>query len=518
MEHNTPRPKAYSYLRFSTPEQGKGDSHRRQADLAAQFAARHGLELDGSSFQDLGVSAFKGDNAATGALRQFRNAVESGVIPSGSFLLVESLDRLTRDHIVNAQTLFMSIITAGVTVVTLQPVERIYSEESLQKNPFDLIMAIIDMIRAHGESSVKAARLKEAWAAKRSRIGTVNLTSVAPAWLKARPGKDGFDIDEDRAAIIRGIFTDYIGGIGKHSISANLNASGVPPFGRAQYWRRSYIDKIVANPAAMGTFVPHTEERRDGKTIRTPCAPVLNYFPAVIDEETFRAAEAMAGRTGAANVARPRSGGVRHLLAGLARCPLCGASMLRISKGSTAKSGPPYLACSRAKQGAGCVYRAVRVSAVHDAILTGASVLVGTAPSGQAGLDDEWQALADLRDGIDTASGNLLDELGRGGKSRAIRQRLDAMQIERDRTSSAMDELAERIALTSSVFVGPAVDALGTLLDVAPGDLDVPRANAALRRVVNAVTVDYTTGQLVFTWAQGGESQLTYAMPLSEPE
>jgi len=47
---------AYSYLRFSTPEQAGGDSRRRQLDLARAYAARHGLVLDaGLSFRE-GVS------------------------------------------------------------------------------------------------------------------------------------------------------------------------------------------------------------------------------------------------------------------------------------------------------------------------------------------------------------------------------------------------------------------------------------------------------------------------------
>jgi hypothetical protein len=41
-----PGPKAYSYVRFSTPEQAKGDSHRRQTEKAAKYAAENGLELD----------------------------------------------------------------------------------------------------------------------------------------------------------------------------------------------------------------------------------------------------------------------------------------------------------------------------------------------------------------------------------------------------------------------------------------------------------------------------------------
>ncbi|WP_319405795.1 recombinase family protein [uncultured Desulfosarcina sp.] len=65
--HNT-KPKAYSYLRFSTPEQMKGDSFRRQSEAAVHFADNHRLELDESiTYQDLGVSAFHGKNVHEGA-------------------------------------------------------------------------------------------------------------------------------------------------------------------------------------------------------------------------------------------------------------------------------------------------------------------------------------------------------------------------------------------------------------------------------------------------------------------
>lgn len=59
------RPKAYSYLRFSTPEQAAGDSRRRQTELAEKFAKAHDLALDDQlTFHDLGVSAFSGANLA----------------------------------------------------------------------------------------------------------------------------------------------------------------------------------------------------------------------------------------------------------------------------------------------------------------------------------------------------------------------------------------------------------------------------------------------------------------------
>jgi len=49
--------KAYSYIRFSTPEQAKGHSIRRQEELSAAYAEEHGLELDNSlKMTDKGVN------------------------------------------------------------------------------------------------------------------------------------------------------------------------------------------------------------------------------------------------------------------------------------------------------------------------------------------------------------------------------------------------------------------------------------------------------------------------------
>lgn len=129
----SPRPKAYSYLRFSTPEQMKGDSYRRQFELAVKYAARKGLELDDTfQFQDLGVSGFRGENLTTGALAYFREAVTAGEISNGSYLLVESLDRISRQQARKAQRALEEIVDLGITVVTLID-EREYSSESLDR-------------------------------------------------------------------------------------------------------------------------------------------------------------------------------------------------------------------------------------------------------------------------------------------------------------------------------------------------------------------------------------------------
>ena len=85
-------PRAYSYVRFSTPAQAHGDSHARQTDKAAQYAAERGLTLDTElKLTDLGVSGYRSKNAKTGALGAFLKAVEDkhgakGQLPVGGEL------------------------------------------------------------------------------------------------------------------------------------------------------------------------------------------------------------------------------------------------------------------------------------------------------------------------------------------------------------------------------------------------------------------------------------------------
>lgn len=119
-------PKGHSCLRFSTPDQQRGDSFRRQADMPTTYAPAHDLDLDDSlTFRDLGVAAWQGKNSgADGALGQFMRAAKSGVVPVGSFLLVENLDRISRQFAREALQLLQDIVKTGITLVTLGGTRR----------------------------------------------------------------------------------------------------------------------------------------------------------------------------------------------------------------------------------------------------------------------------------------------------------------------------------------------------------------------------------------------------------
>ncbi|GAI46428.1 unnamed protein product, partial [marine sediment metagenome] len=108
------KPKAYSYIRFSSPEQAKGDSYRRQRVEAEDYCAAEGIDLAKEKeylFFDHGKSAYTKEHVGDkGQLRRFIDLVDSGDIKPGSYLLVESLDRLSRDKVMAALSQFTDLL------------------------------------------------------------------------------------------------------------------------------------------------------------------------------------------------------------------------------------------------------------------------------------------------------------------------------------------------------------------------------------------------------------------------
>lgn len=370
-------PKCYSYIRFSTPEQMKGDSLRRQIKMSEDYAKEKGLVLDDRlKLRDEGLSAYKGAHRNRGALGRFLALIEAGSIPKGSTLIVESLDRLSREQVLDALEQFTAIIKAGVTVVTLS--DRMeYSRESINANFGQLLFSLTIMSRAHEESQMKAQRLRAAWDGKRENIQAQKLTAICPEWLELNPDRTAFRVIEERAEIIRGIFRDKLAGKGTRLIARELNQqkawlpksrkrNNAPPG-----WRESYIQKILRTPAVMGEYQPHTTSR-DGRRVRVPVGePIQNYFPAVVPPELFHAVQQQLDRDrGMAGNGGGRNGKINNLFGHLAKCGYCGASMSYISKGPLPKGGN-YLVCDAARRAVpGCSRRLIRYEEFEEQVLT----------------------------------------------------------------------------------------------------------------------------------------------------
>ena len=506
----TPRPKAYSYLRFSTPEQQKGDSFRRQSSMATSYAARNGLDLDTSlTFHDLGVSAFKGLNAETGRLADFLEAVQTGLVPQGSFLLVEALDRLSRLVPRKALRVLTDIVDAGVAVVTLND-EKVYTEEGLDRDPIDLLVAVMLFMRANEESATKSRRITASWEGKRLNALTKPITAVVPGWIRldktTAPGQ--LVLIPERAEVVKRIFAESLAGRGSTHITKGLINAGVPCFGKSAHWHRTYVRKILDSPATYGTFLPHQTSHSGTKVVRVPLEPIAGYYPAAISQDTFEASQNLKGT---AYPVKARVGQLANLFGGLALCPLCGASMTRVNKGSVSKGGKPKLVCSKAKVGAGCTYHGVNLKSAEDGLLSNIDEFIGDAPSGIVGLDIELDKVEISIGVVQDHASNITEALAIG-PSVSLAKKLRELEITLSELEASKVELVDKISSGSSPVLGQRLNDLEAALIAET--LDRTKANAHLRSVLASVVIDFPSGKLNFNWKHGGTSSITYAWPL----
>lgn len=374
--------KAYSYIRFSTPEQAQGDSLRRQTAKAEAWARERGLTLD-NSLRDLGVSAYHGANRTTGALRSFLQMVEDGRIERGSYLIVESLDRISREAVMDAATRLFDLIRAGIIVVTLSDGQE-YSEDRLRTDWTPLMFSLIVMARAHEESRIKSDRVGEAWRQKKeaARKEGKPLTPRCPEWLEVRDS--AFVERPERVALVRRIFQETIEGFGRREIMRRLNVEEVPTFRGGEGWHTSSIAKVIQSRAVLGEYQPHSGTHKN-RNRKPEGNPILGYYPRIIDDETFwRAQNATEGRRQSAAGRKGQKGA--HILQGLGRCASCGGPMHVQNKGEPPKGGI-YLACSSNLRKTGCDNnRRIRVDRLERDLLT---ALLHVDVAALASLDDE---------------------------------------------------------------------------------------------------------------------------------
>lgn len=336
---------------MSTDIQLKGDSRVRQLKLSKDYAENNNLELV-ETIQDIGVSAFKGLNVKEGALGAFLQACQDHLIEGGSYLLVESLDRISRENPYDAFIKFTGIINLGVTIVTLSDNQK-YTRDSLSGNYNQILIALMSMSRANEESEIKSQRLSAAWIRKRENVNNKKITSKCPSWLKYDKAKDIFLVVEKNAKVVENIFSLNADGFGKLAIAKMFNQQNIPSLSNrrntSKKWNPSYIDKILKNRSVLGEFQPH--KMQNGKRVREGEA-IQNYFPQVIKEDIFYSAQKI--RSDRRNKGgNKQSNNCRNIFHGLVKCSSCGSNIAFRNKGASPKGGL-YLICSSSIHAKGC--------------------------------------------------------------------------------------------------------------------------------------------------------------------
>ena len=323
---------AYSYLRFSMEIQGQGNSFDRQTSGAAEWSERTGIPFQ-DNLQDLGLSAYKNDHVTKGALGAFLSLCRSDEMKRQTelrevFLVVESLDRLSRRRIMKAVAQLQEIVEAGVKVVTLQ--DGMLYDDAAMNSLQGLVISITIMSRAHEESATKSKRCAKGWKAKRDRIretGKGLIQSRVPFCFRVNDDGETLEIIPEAAEICRKVFNMVAAG-GTYSGTAKaLNRQKVPTAGsfctwksakRGIAWTGAGVSRIIQAHWPIGDFVSSF----NGDTIK-------GYFPRIIEDSLWAKARQVAGKVTPWGKGRGKRSGQRgyNIFTNIARCAVTGEGM-----------------------------------------------------------------------------------------------------------------------------------------------------------------------------------------------
>lgn len=331
-----------SYARVSSEKQLSGEGLARQLrGTTAWIKANpeYPIRLD-LSLTDEARSAWKGDHVgADGALGKMLEMVRAGTIKRGTVLIVEALDRLSRQNVWNATHQLTGLVTSGITVITTHD-NKIYSVDPRFADKGsaigDLIMSVVIMANAHEESEKKSGRIS---AAKAQRAIDAQTTKIVlhqntPGWIwvaeavttnnRATRRYELIPRHAETVLLIFNMALDH----GAAYITRCLIEGGIEAFGRSGKWNIRYVRNILASRAPLG----HLETRQ---------GIINDILPRVVDDELWlRVQAACRDRTGKGGA---KVGGTVNLLAGLASCSECGGNM-RVNR--HAKSRYQYYECT----------------------------------------------------------------------------------------------------------------------------------------------------------------------------
>lgn len=309
-------PACFSYQRVSSGVQVGGHGLDRQADTAALWAAANGYRLDTHlDLTDRGRSAYSGKHLR-GALGRFLEMAQLGQLGIAPVLLVEAIDRLSRQEPLDAiETILGGLVRSGVRVITLEDGAE-YSRATLASDPSKLLVLVVKIQAAHEFSKRNGMRSRASWGRRYQAVmaGRKDPSSrCRPFWLDWDATAQDFTINE-RVGLVRRVFQLSSEGMGHGPIAKQLTAEGftsstgkrISATMPAQLLidRRVLGERIITNP--------------DGEQIT-----LAGYFPAVIDSALFDRCRMLAAARDKAPGRNRNSKAQRNLFAGVIHCT-CG--------------------------------------------------------------------------------------------------------------------------------------------------------------------------------------------------
>ncbi|HTQ49691.1 MAG TPA: recombinase family protein, partial [Candidatus Acidoferrales bacterium] len=211
---------AYFYTRLSSKKQlsDKSTGQERQKRIQS-ICKQNGWTPSNMTFQDLGVSAYRGKNRLKGDLSIFIKLAKENKLAPSPVLCVEALDRFSRQDIDESEPAIIDLLKCGVDICITLPTVQVFTNEST-KSLADRIQILVALKSAFDYAEQLSKRIKSAQAIKRERMnnGEILKHHHAPHYYTYNKDKRQYDQNE-LTPIVKRIIKDFLNGESVFSIA-----------------------------------------------------------------------------------------------------------------------------------------------------------------------------------------------------------------------------------------------------------------------------------------------------------
>ena len=502
-------PQAAIYTRYSSDRQ-------RETSLEDQaHACNARAESEGWT-----VAKVYADAAISGA-RQDRPQYQAMLAEAGRdwhILLVEDLSRLSRDEVEGVQSV-RRLEHRGVRVIGVSDgYDSDRPGRTAQRSVRALLSALYLEDLAHRTHRGQEGQVRRGYRAGGLPYGY-------------RPVRDDrgskLEIDQDQAAVVRRIWTDFAAGRSPRRIASDLNADAIaPPRSSNRKGPPSWISSVLYGHPAKGTGILRNpiyqgqvvwnrskwdKDPDTGKRVRrerpesewiTADAPELRIIDAALAARVERRHAAIAAASARARSVMGNAGRTgpapRHLFSGLMVCGACGAPWVTVNRERYGCSAARYRGESVCS-----VRRTVMRSVLEDRLLGfiredmaspeaiaayRAELIAEVRRLSAAAAPDLNAAHRKLAD-LDGRIANMIEMIAAGTRSKALQTALEGAEVERATILRKID------ASTASARVVPLPADIEALYRAQLEDLsaalaeDTDAAREILRELVGEVSI-----------------------------
>ncbi|WP_167519806.1 recombinase family protein [Enterobacter cancerogenus] len=278
---------AIGYMRYSSKLQGGGSTIHRQKSLINKWVedqkTHHGKVYEVKFYTDKGLSGWTGENLLAGALGRLIEEVETGGYPEGTPIILESIDRLSRQGHEEATAILRRLTSTGCVVHSI--LDRQVIHRSDLKTFIGAMQIIAVAERGREESDIKSERVSSS--KKRNyelaKLGKKLVTKNLPGWIYLDQ-KGKMQIDPVKQKLVQEIFEMRLAGHTYQGIAEAMTNRGEPVLNErkgAQRWLPNSIRTLLHSRSVIGVL-PASKVNEEYKEIE-------DYFPSAITKDLFYA-------------------------------------------------------------------------------------------------------------------------------------------------------------------------------------------------------------------------------------